>query len=139
MLWLFRRVISIGGFSTAGSLPVPAIRCLVSSFLVIEFVPDCDPPCHISLTSNWFFEILSGCKLSAKPMLSPLPFSHTFKVEEHIGLVVLEHLSDQLHIHVLNVHLLETPIHYHHRFVEFLLYIVSTAASNVDNVPLQCW
>ena len=31
---------------------------------------------------------------------------HTLKVEEHVGLVVLEHLGDELNVHVLDVDLL---------------------------------
>lgn len=31
----------------------------------------------------------------------------TFKMEEDIGLVVLEHLGDQLDVHILNVDLLD--------------------------------
>ena len=32
---------------------------------------------------------------------------HTFEVKEHIWLIVLEHLRNQLHIHVLNVDFLD--------------------------------
>ena len=31
----------------------------------------------------------------------------TFKMKENVGLVVLEHLRNQFHIHVLDVHFLE--------------------------------
>lgn len=31
----------------------------------------------------------------------------TFEVEEDIGLVILEHLGDELHIHVLDIDLLQ--------------------------------
>ena len=31
---------------------------------------------------------------------------HTFQVEQDVGLVILEHLSDELYIHVLDVDLL---------------------------------
>lgn len=34
------------------------------------------------------------------------PFELTFEMKEHIGLVVLEHLGDELDVHVLYVDLL---------------------------------
>jgi hypothetical protein len=34
----------------------------------------------------------------------------TFKMEEDIGLVVLEHLGDQLDVHILNVDLLDAIV-----------------------------
>lgn len=65
----------------------------------------------------------------------------TFKVEENVRLVVLEHLCDQFNIHVLNVDLLyplvnnsqdkinlkglaylEAFVHDHNSFIEFLLF-----------------
>ena len=65
---------------------------------------------------------------------------YTFEVEENIGLVVLEHLRHKLNIHVLDVDFLwsrvntmiismkaaqtylETFVHDHNSFIEFLLY-----------------
>jgi hypothetical protein len=46
---------------------------------------------------------------------------HTLEVEQNIRLVVLEHLSNKLYIHVLNVDVLEGLIHHHNSLVEFLL------------------
>ena len=28
-------------------------------------------------------------------------------MEQHIGLIILEHLSDQFHVHILNIHFLD--------------------------------
>lgn len=35
---------------------------------------------------------------------------HTFQVEQHIRLVVLEHLRDQFHVHILDVNILPYPL-----------------------------
>lgn len=45
----------------------------------------------------------------------------TFEVKENVGLVILEHLSDQLRVHVVDVDLLKILIEHHDRFIEFLL------------------
>jgi len=41
-------------------------------------------------------------------------------MEQHIRLIVLEHLCDQFDIHVLYVDLLQIPIHHHDGFVQLL-------------------
>jgi len=38
-------------------------------------------------------------------------WKYTFEMEEHVRLVILEHLRDQLDVHVLDVDLLEALIH----------------------------
>lgn len=70
---------------------------------------------------------------------------HTLKMEQHIRLVVLEHLGNQFDIHVLDIDLLvgvnteysrlgytphqcvetdlETLVHDHNSFIQFLLYL----------------
>lgn len=42
-------------------------------------------------------------------------------MEQNIGLVVLEHLRYQFHIHVLDVDFLQILVQHHDRFIEFLL------------------
>lgn len=47
---------------------------------------------------------------------------HTFKVEEDIGLIVLEHLCHKLRIHVLDVDLLQVLVEHHDGLIQFLLW-----------------
>jgi hypothetical protein len=42
-------------------------------------------------------------------------------MEEDVRLVVLEHLSHELCVHILNVDFLEVLIQHHNRLVQFLL------------------
>lgn len=53
-------------------------------------------------------------------------------MEENIGLVVLEHLSYQLCVHVRDVDLLQVLVQCHNCFVEFLLHSCEHAHSLVD-------
>ena len=46
---------------------------------------------------------------------------HTFKVEQHIGLIVLEHLRHKFYVHILDIDLLQILIQHHNRLIEFLL------------------
>lgn len=50
---------------------------------------------------------------SRRPLLWFLQIIRSFQVEENVGLVVLKHLSHKLHIHVLDVDLLEAFVHDH--------------------------
>jgi len=47
---------------------------------------------------------------------------HTLKMEENIGLVIFEHLSDELNIHILNIDVLQSLVHHNNGLVELLLY-----------------
>lgn len=47
----------------------------------------------------------------------------TFQMEEHVRLIVLEHLSNKLNIHILDVDFLQTLVHHDDRLVEFLLLV----------------
>jgi hypothetical protein len=47
---------------------------------------------------------------------------HTLKMEENIGLVIFEHLSDELNIHILDVDVLQSLVHHNNGLVELLLY-----------------
>lgn len=49
----------------------------------------------------------------------------TFEMEEHIGLVVFEHLRDEFRIHVGEVDFLEVLVQHHDGFVEFFLGSIS--------------
>jgi hypothetical protein len=44
-------------------------------------------------------------------------------MEQYVGLVVLEHLSYELDVHVLYIDFLQTSVHRHDGFVELLLYL----------------
>jgi hypothetical protein len=46
---------------------------------------------------------------------------HTFEMKEDVGLIVLEHLCDQLYIHVLHVDLEQILVEHHNSLIEFLL------------------
>jgi hypothetical protein len=50
------------------------------------------------------------------PITSTKQRELTFQVEKHIGLVVLEHLRHQFHVHVLDIDLLSRrqSVHHHH-------------------------
>lgn len=63
-----------------------------------------------------------------------IPSHLTLQVEQDVGLVVLEHLSDQLHVHVLDVDLLKTLVEYHDGLIELLLLDISTCLS-----PWRVW
>ncbi len=45
-------------------------------------------------------------------------------MEQHIGLIVLEHLGYELDIHILNIDLLKALVHDHNGLVEFLLCVL---------------
>ena len=62
----------------------------------------------------------------------------TFKMEEHIGLIALEHLCHELHIHVLDIDLLQSIVHHHDRFIEFHLWDVRDKLMS-SSAALQCW
>ena len=47
--------------------------------------------------------------------------SSTFKVEEDVGLVVFEHLSYELRVHVLDVDFLQILVQHHNGLIKFLL------------------
>jgi hypothetical protein len=53
----------------------------------------------------------------------------TFEMEENIGLVVLEHLSHQLRVHVLDVDLLQILVEHHDCLIQFLLGACELGAS----------
>lgn len=60
--------------------------------------------------------------LLAERSLSRLAQSlNTFKVEQNVGLVVLEHLGNELRVHVLDVDLLEILVQHHDSLVQFFL------------------
>jgi hypothetical protein len=46
---------------------------------------------------------------------------HTFEMEEDVGLIILEHLSYKLRVHVLDVDFLEVLVQHHDSLVQFLL------------------
>ena len=46
-------------------------------------------------------------------------------MKKNVGLVVLEHLSYELRVHVLDVDLLEVLVQHHDGLVQFLLCLVS--------------
>lgn len=65
---------------------------------------------HLEISSlialGGLFEVL-GCYCILAHINSTRSFNHTFKMEKNIRLVVLEHLSHQLDVHVLDVDLLD--------------------------------
>lgn len=58
----------------------------------------------------------------------------TFKVEKDIGLIVLEHLSDEFRVHVLDVDLLEVLVKHHDGLVQFLLHVVSAPVLSLSRI-----
>ena len=70
--------------------------------------------------SDWIFEVL-GALQSGQSVMTGYTGPHTFEMKQHVRLVILEHLSHKLDVHVLYVDLLETSVHDHHRLVELLL------------------
>lgn len=63
-------------------------------------------------------------------------------MKEDVGLVVFEHLSNQFHIHILDVDFLEAAVHHHDGFIEFLLcsrqpciYVLSACKYNIGDNP----
>jgi hypothetical protein len=71
--------------------------------------------------SRWILQTIRGYSFSAMLFRIIRHTEHTFEVEENVGLVVLEHLSHQLRVHVLDVDLLQILVEHHNRLVQFLL------------------
>ena len=63
---------------------------------------------YVTHTSDWRLEVLRLCCPSAPHVLDPVLKQNqlTLEMKEHIRLIVLEHLSNQLNVHVLHVDLL---------------------------------
>ena len=64
---------------------------------------------HCVVAKQSAMKALSSCPslLMISFVQAILEMLHTFKVKEHIGLVVFEHLSNKLDVHILNVDFLE--------------------------------
>lgn len=62
---------------------------------------------HEFLLLHWVFQAVRGCKSCQRSHVGG-GTEPTFKMEEHVRLIVLEHLCDQLDVHVLDVDFLRT-------------------------------